>query len=306
MRAMAYREYGDPQNLELMDLPLPKVAPGTVLIRIERASVNPVDWKVMAGGLDQMLDVVFPVIPGWDVAGTVEAVGPDAPEFSVGDKVAAYARKDFVHGGTYAEFVAVPATSVAAVPEGVSLDAAAGLPLVGLTAQRTLEALRLTPEDQLLIHAASGGVGHIAAQLAGELGTEVIGTAAESNHPGLAKLGFTPVTYGAGLKDRVLDHAPSGVTAVADFAGEVLEQTQAVLRERGRHASVADPSVVEHGGEFIWVRPDGPRLQQLLAKVAEGKLTVQIDTIYPLEQAAEAMQHSQQGANGKILIDVAG
>ena len=302
---MAYREYSKPQNLELLDLPLPKVAPGTVLIRVHRASVNPVDWKVMSGGLDQMLDAMFPVIPGWDVAGTVEAVGPDVPEFSVGDRVAAYARKDVVHGGTYAEYVAVPAPSVARIPDDVDFNSAAGLPLVGLTALRTLEALELTGDDQLLIHAASGGVGHIAAQLAVEIGAEVIGTASAGNHAGLHDLGVTAVTYGDGLEERVLHYAPEGVSAVADFAGDALGQTQAVLREHGRHASVADPTVVEHGGEFIWVRPDGPRLQKLLNKVAEGQLSVHLDTVYPLERAAEAMQHSQRGANGKVLIDVA-
>lgn len=303
MRAMAYREYGEPKTLELMDLPVPKVAPGTVLIRVERASVNPVDWKVMSGGLDGMLDAVFPVIPGWDVAGTVEAVGPDAPEFSVGDRVASYARKDFVHGGTYGEYVAVPATSVAHVPAGVDMDTAAGLPLAGLTALRTLETLKVSAEDRLLIHAASGGVGHIAAQLAREIGAEVIGTASEANHAALENLGATALTYGDGLQDRLRQQHPDGVTAVADFAGEVLEQTLGVLSDGGRHASVADPSVVEHGGHFIWVRPDGTRLEKLLRKVAEGRLKVSIDTVYPLEQAAQAMEHNQRGSNGKILID---
>ncbi|GAA4837243.1 NADP-dependent oxidoreductase [Garicola koreensis] len=303
---MAYREYGQPQDLELMDLPTPKVAPGTVLIRVEHASVNPVDWKVLSGGLDEMLDVVFPVVPGWDVAGTVEAVGPDAPEFAVGDRVAAYARKDFVHGGTYAEFVSAPATSVAHIPDDVETSTAAGLPLVGLTALRTLEALNVTADDTLLIHAASGGVGHIAAQLAAELGATVIGTAAESNHAKLSELGVTPVSYGEGLTERLGHLAPDGVTAVADFVGGVLDQSVAVLKEPGRIASVADPGVLEHGGRFIWVRPDGPRLQTLLHKISEGRLRVSIDSVYPLEQAAEAMEHSQRGASGKILIDVAG
>ncbi|MGO1523117.1 MAG: NADP-dependent oxidoreductase [Nesterenkonia sp.] len=306
MRAMTYREYGDPQNLELMELPTPKVAPGTVLIRVERASVNPVDWKVMSGGLDEMLDIVFPVIPGWDVAGTVEAVGPDAPEFSVGERVAAYARKDFVHGGTYADFVSAPATSVAHIPDDVDAGSAAGLPLVGLTALRTVEALNLTADDTLLIHAASGGVGHITAQLAAELGATVIGTASEANHAKLRDLGVTPVAYGDGLEERLAQAAPEGVTAVADFVGGVLAPSAAVLTEPGRIASVADPGVLEDGGRFIWVRPDGPRLQTLLHKVSQGRLRVSIDSAYPLEEAAAAMRHSMGGAEGKILIDVAG
>ncbi|WP_369797234.1 NADP-dependent oxidoreductase [Nesterenkonia sp. AN1] len=303
MRAMSYAEYGDPQTLELTDLPLPKVAPGAVLIKIERASVNPVDWKLMSGGLDQLMDVVFPVIPGWDVSGVVEAIGPDVPEFSVGDRVASYARKDFIHGGTYAEYVSVPAASVARIPEGVDFDSAAGLPLAGLTALRSLETLELTAEDTLLIHAASGGVGHLAAQLAVERGATVLGTASERNHAKLREIGVTPLTYGEGLTDRVREAAPQGVTAVADFVGEVLQDTLAVLTEGGRHISVADPSVEDHGGHWIWVRPDGDRLSTLLEKVAADTLRVAVDRVFPLAESAAAMKANQSGANGKILID---
>ncbi|WP_460682294.1 NADP-dependent oxidoreductase [Nesterenkonia populi] len=303
MRAMTYSQYGEPDTLELTDQPTPKVAPGAVLIRVERASVNPVDWKLMAGYLDGLIDVVFPVVPGWDAAGVVEEVGPDVPELSPGDRVAAYARKDFVHGGTYAEYVSLRASDVARIPDGVDFDAAAGVPLAGLTALRSLEALNLTSEDTLLIHAASGGVGHFGAQLAAETGATVIGTASEKNHQKLRDLGITPVAYGEGLEDRVREIAPSGVTAVADFAGGVMEQTLALLVDGSRQVSVADFDVLEHGGRIIWVRPDAARLESLLQRVAEGRLKVDIDTVYPLEQAAEAMKHNADGSNGKIIID---
>ncbi|GAB3847153.1 NADP-dependent oxidoreductase [Nesterenkonia populi] len=300
---MTYSQYGEPDTLELTDQPTPKVAPGAVLIRVERASVNPVDWKLMAGYLDGLIDVVFPVVPGWDAAGVVEEVGPDVPELSPGDRVAAYARKDFVHGGTYAEYVSLRASDVARIPDGVDFDAAAGVPLAGLTALRSLEALNLTSEDTLLIHAASGGVGHFGAQLAAETGATVIGTASEKNHQKLRDLGITPVAYGEGLEDRVREIAPSGVTAVADFAGGVMEQTLALLVDGSRQVSVADFDVLEHGGRIIWVRPDAARLESLLQRVAEGRLKVDIDTVYPLEQAAEAMKHNADGSNGKIIID---
>nr|WP_130449178.1 NADP-dependent oxidoreductase [Zhihengliuella halotolerans] len=303
MRAMTYREYGTPDTLELTDQPTPSVGPGAVLIRVERAAVNPVDWKLMAGGLDGLLDAVFPVIPGWDVSGVVEQVGPDTPEFAPGDRVAAYGRKDVVSGGTFAEFVALPATSVARVPESVSYDAAAGLPLTGLTAQRSLETLELTEEDTLLIHAASGGVGFLAAQLALEIGATVIGTASERNHEKLRALGVIPVTYGDGLAERVRAVAPGGVTAVADFVGGVLSETQAVLAEGGRHVSIADPTVEGAGGRWVWVRPDGARLQELLQKVAAGTLRVEIDRTFALAESAAALEANQAGANGKILID---
>ena len=114
MRAMTYETYGGPENLALTEQPRPKVGPGEVLVRVRSASVNPVDWKLMSGGLDPVMDVRFPVVPGWDVAGVVEAVGFDTPEFSSGDEVLAYARKDYVHGGTFAELVSVPVRALAA------------------------------------------------------------------------------------------------------------------------------------------------------------------------------------------------
>jgi len=300
---MTYSEYGEPNTLELNELELPKVAPGAVLIKVERASVNPVDWKVLSGGLDPLIDVVFPAIPGWDVSGVIEQVGPDVPEFSAGDRVASYARKEFIHGGTYAEYVAVPAVDVAPIPDGVDFDSAAGLPLAGLTAQRALETLEVTSSDTLLIHAASGGVGYLAAQLAVERGATVLGTASEKNHEKLRALGVTPLSYGEGLADRVREVSAEGVTTVADFVGDVLEDTLAVLTEGGRHISVADPSVEEHGGHWVWVRPDGARLQTLLELVAADTLRVEVDRVFPLEEAAAAMEANQSGSNGKIIID---
>ncbi len=304
MRAMTYTEYGEPSTLQLTDQPRPKLGPSAVLIRVERASVNPVDWKVMAGGLDALLDTVFPVIPGWDVAGVIEEVGPDVPEFAPGDRVAAYGRKDVIHGGTFAEYVALPATSVAAIPDGVDVDAAAGLPLAGLTALRCLETLDLTADDTLLIHAASGGVGFLAAQLARGIGARVIGTASAQNHQKLEDIGATPVAYGEGLVERVREIAPDGVSAVADFAGGVREDTLALLADGGRHVSVADPTVQEAGGHWVWVRPDGPRLRTLLEKVASGALRVEIARTFALAEAAEAFEISQAGsASGKLIID---
>lgn len=301
---MTYAEYGAPETLQLTEQPTPKVAPGSVLIRVERAAVNPVDWKLMQGGLDPLMDVVFPVIPGWDVSGVIEEVGMDVPEFQPGDRVAAYARKDFVHGGTYAEYVSLRAADVARIPEGVDFDQAAGLPLAGKTALRTLEQLELSSQDTLLIHAASGGVGYIAAQLAVEAGATVIGTASEKNHEKLRAVGVTPVTYGEGLEDRVREIAPEGVTAVADFAGDVLEQSLAVLTQGGRLASILDGGFPEHGGHLVWVRPDAARLEYLLGKIAEGKLSVEIDSTYPLEESVAAMQRNIEGSNGKVIIDV--
>lgn len=306
MRALTYDRYGTTDELRITDRTAPKVGPGEVLIRVTRAAVNPVDWKIMSGALDPLMDAHFPVIPGWDVAGVVDQVGPDTPEFTPGDRVAAYARKQIVSAGTFAEYVTVMADDVAAVPDAVTDDVAAALPLTGLTALRVLETLAVTKGDTLLIHAASGGVGYLAAQLAVTSGATVVGTASPANHDKLAALGVTPVAYGEGLADRLSDATPDGFDAVADLVGGVLDVSLGALREGGRLASIADPTVEEHGGRWIWVRPDGERLTQLLDEVAGGRLTVEIDRTFPLEQVAEAFTLSQEGsARGKLVITVA-
>lgn len=305
MRAMTYSEYGDNDVLELRELPTPKVGPGQILVRVTRAAINPVDWKVMSGALDEMIDAHFPVVPGWDMAGTVERLGPDVPEFAVGDRVAAYARKMVVSGGTFAEYVVIPAEFAAKIPEGVDDETAAALPLAGLTAKRVVEALTQGEDDTVLIHAASGGVGHLATQLAVNLGAQVVGTCSKANFDKVRALGATPVEYGDGLVDRVRDIAPGGVDAVADLVGGVLEQTLELLDGAGRHVSIADPQAAEKGGRWLWVRPDGDGLAELLAQVAAGKLTVDIDRVLPLGEVAEGFRLSSEGeANGKIVVDV--
>ena len=305
MRAISYESYGNDEVLRESELPTPKVGPGQVRIRVTRAAVNPVDWKVMSGGLDPLMDAHFPVIPGWDVAGVVDEVGPDTPEFAPGDRVASYARKDVVSAGTFAEYVSVRADDVAAVPGGVGDDVAAALPLTGLTALRVLETLAVTKGETLLVHAASGGVGYLACQLAVAAGARVIGTASPANHSKLEAIGVVPVAHGDGLAERLREAAPEGVDAVADLVGGVLDVSLAVLGEGGRLASIADPTVEEHGGRWVWVRPDGGRLARLLEEVAGGRLEVDIDRALPLDQVPEAFAASREGSlNGKLVIEV--
>lgn len=304
MRAVTYPAYStDLSTLRVEELPRPKLAPSAVLIEVRAASVNPVDWKVMTGGLDGLMDAVFPVIPGWDVAGVVVGLGPDTPEFAVGDEVIAYARKDTVGAGTFAELVAVPAVSVARKPTSLTFEQAAGLPLAGGTALRTLDALEVSDGDTVLVHAAAGGVGIFAVQIAVARGARVIGTASESNHAFLRDLGAEPVAYGEGVVDRVRALAPDGVDAVADFVGGQLETSLAVLADGGRLASVADPGFAEHGGRWIWVRPDGAESARLAALADEGKLTVEVARTYGLDEVAEAFAESQTGhVRGKLVI----
>ena len=175
----------------------------------------------------------------------------------------AYARKDWVQGGTFAELVTAPVRTVARKPKSLDWHQAAGLPLAGLTAYQLLARLGLKEGETVLVHAAAGGVGLFAVQIARALGARVIGTASEGNHEFLRGLGAEPVTYGDGLAERVRDLAPDGVDVVADFVGGVLDVTQAVLEDGGRHGSITDGTVAEAGGLSAWVRPNAEDLTAL-------------------------------------------
>ncbi|MFJ7165712.1 NADP-dependent oxidoreductase [Streptomyces globosus] len=304
MRAMAYDAYGGTEVLRETRLPMPKVAPGEVLVKVRCAAVNPVDWKIMAGGLDGLMDVLFPVVPGWDVSGTVERLGIDVPEFAVGDEVMAYARKDHVHGGTFAEYVSVPVRALARKPASLGWREAAGLPLAGLTAYQLLTRLDTGEGDTVLVHGAAGGVGSFGVQIARALGARVIGTASPHNHDRLRELGCEPVQYGDGLVDRVRALAPDGVSVVADFVGGVLDVTQAVLAPAGRHASIADPGVLGANGQWMWVRPSGGDLTELAKLADSGRLKVTVAETFPLAEAAAAFALNQEGHTaGKIIIE---
>ncbi|SEG84892.1 NADPH:quinone reductase [Thermomonospora echinospora] len=305
MKAITLEQYGDPEELRLVERPQPKVAPGEVLIRVRAAGVNPVDWKLAAGRLDSIMEVRWPLIPGWDVAGVVEAVGLDTEEFAVGDEVIGYARKDMVQLGTYAEFVSASVRMLARRPAALSWEQAAGLPLAGLTALQTLDRVRAGAGDTVLVHAAAGGVGSLAVQIAVARGARVIGTAGERNHAFLRELGAEPVTYGDGLADRIRKAAPAGVDAVVDFAGGTADVSRQVVRQADRVASIVDPDVTGQGGHYVWVRPDAAGLAELAGLADAGRLSVHVDRVLPLAEAAEAWRLNQAGhTRGKIVLSV--
>ena len=305
MKAITFDHYGDPEILTLTDVDEPRVGPGEVLVRVRSASVNPVDWKVVKGNLDGVLQTVFPAIPGWDVAGVVERVGFDTTEFTAGDEVMAYARKDVVQGGTFAELVTVPVRALARKPASLDWHQAAGLPLAGLTAYQMMTRLEVSAGETVLVHAASGGVGILAVQIAAAMGARVIGTASEGNHAFLRELGAEPVTYGDGLTERVRELAPDGVDVVTDFVGGVLDVTRAILRAGGRHGSITQPEVSEAGGLYLWVRPDAAGLRALADLADEGELTVPVAKTFSLANAADAFRLSQTGhVRGKVIVEV--
>ncbi|MDG4864719.1 NADP-dependent oxidoreductase, partial [Streptomyces sp. T-3] len=182
MKAIALEKYGSADDLRLVDLPAPKVAPGEFLVRVKAAGVNPVDWKLGAGYLDPIMEIRFPLISGWDVAGVVEAVGLDATEYQVGDEVFGYVRKDWAQNGSYAELVSAPVRTLARKPASLTWEQAAGVPLAGLTAYQSIKRVGVKAGETVLVHAAAGGVGSFAVQILVAQGAKVIGTASERNH----------------------------------------------------------------------------------------------------------------------------
>lgn len=307
MKAITYSSYGG--ALDLSDVDEPKIGPDWVKVAVKATSVNPVDWKIASGGLDAMLDTFFPVTPGWDVAGVVEEVGPAVTALAPGDEVFGYLRKDAVHGGTCAEKASAPIRTVVKKPSSLTFAEAAAVPLAGLTAYQALvHALDVTEGETVLIHAASGGVGSFAVQIAKALGARVLGTASEKNHQYLKSLGAEPFLYGDGLVNRVREVVPDGVDAVLDLHGADLEVSPQLLSDAssGRIASVIDPQTVkEMGGHYVFCTPDVGDLAALADLADDGKLTVEIAASFPLADTQKAWELSQEGhTRGKIVITV--
>jgi NADPH:quinone reductase-like Zn-dependent oxidoreductase len=310
VRAVALNEFGDADVLRPQELPDPATGPDGVVIRTRAAGVNPVDYKIRAGYLQGAYPYHFPLVPGWDVAGEVVAVGPAVTRFSVGDAVMAYAREDHIQWGTYAELVRVREESTAHKPDALTFVEAGGLPLAGLTALQSLNAVGVGPGDIVLVHAAAGGVGHLAVQLARALGaTRVIGTASLPNHDFLRSLGAEAIEYGEDLPERLAKFVGGDgkVDAVVDYiGGPALEQSPALVRSLTRHVSVVDPKSKEQGGRYVFVRPDGDQLEALGELADNGRLRVEVAREFPLEQAAEAQRLLEGGhVRGKVVLTVA-
>lgn len=308
MRAIVTDGYGGPEVLETREVDDPKVGPDSVLVRVRAASINPVDYKIVGGNLDGAFPTVFPLIPGWDAAGEVVGVGPAVRHLEVGQQVFGYGREDYVGAGTWAELTALNARAVAPAPPSMDALEASCLPLAGLTAYQALvEALEVGSGDTVLIHAATGGVGTMATQIAVARGARVIGTCSEPNHDLSESLGGEPTVYGDGLVERVRDLAPDGVDAVLDLiGGEALDTTGELLTSPGRIVSVTDPRVKdEFGGIYVFVRPDVAQLHALSDMVEAGQLRSVVQSVHDLEDVRRAVEEASSGSvRGKVVLRV--
>jgi len=305
MKAIRFHDYGDASVLKLEDLPIPVIAPDGVLVRVHAAGVNPIDWKVRAGYMKAVRPFVLPLTPGWDIAGIVEAAGPLA-RFTPGQAV--FGKTDGNRDGTYAEYVAVKSDEIAIAPGSMNLVDAAGVPLAALTAWMCLfDKLQIKAGQSVLVHAAAGGVGGFAVQLAKLAGARVIGTCSAANREYVLGLGA----------DEVIDHRSedfaatlSGLDAVLDgVGGEVLARSYGVLRAGGSLVSIAGPVDEAKAKELgIVVQRaalgvSGARCADLAALIDAGKLTSEVAARFPLAQAADAQRLSETGrVRGKILL----
>jgi NADPH:quinone reductase-like Zn-dependent oxidoreductase len=306
MRAVRLHEYGPPSVLIVDDVDRPVPAAGEVLIRVHAAGVNPIDWKLRAGFLQQFMPVTLPHIPGLDVAGTVEALGDGVTEFAVGERV-------FGRGtGTYAEFAVAPTTTIAQIPDGVSFEQAAPLHVGGETAWVALfDDARLEASQRLLVQGGAGGVGAIAVQLGHWKGAYVIATASTANVDFVRSLGADEVIdyTSVNVEDAVHD-----VDVVLDtVGGEVTAHSWSVLKPGGILVVIAGMPDVE-AAAARGVRTSGvnhpaetrPVLEELARLVASGDVKPQIGQVFPLEDAAQAHAASETGhGRGRILLTVA-
>ncbi|QWF84594.1 NADP-dependent oxidoreductase [Amycolatopsis sp. CA-230715] len=299
MQAIQFTEFGGPDVLKLADLPVPEPGKGQVRIAVRAAGVNPLDTKLRSGAMAAMMGLEPPHVPGFDVAGVVDAVGEGA-SFAVGDEVFGWSNT-----GSYAEYAL--ATIVARKPAELSWEVAAGIPTVGETAVRALEVIGVKAGDVVLIHGASGGVGRIAVQVALAAGATVVGTGGPSKLDDIRSLGARAVTYGEGLVDRVREIAPEGIDAVFDTTGYgVLKDSIALRGGTDRIVTIADGGAADLGIPFTGSgNQTGELLDRLAAQLTDGSLVLAVGTSYPLAEAAKAHQESESGhPTGKITITV--
>lgn len=315
MKAVAINEFGDKDTLQLMDLPEPRLTDNEVLIQIKAAGVNPVDWKVREGMLKGILPHKFPLILGWDAAGIICRKGKAVSRLSEGDEVFAYCRTPVVQNGTYAEFIALPEDYVALKPKSMTFEEAASVPLAALTAQQSLfDAGNLTSAQTVLIHAAAGGVGSFAVQLAKDCGARTIGTASEKRHEYLLSLGLdVHIDYTAGdFRESVRAACPDGIDLVFDcVGGDVLQKSIDIISPNGKLVSIADAEGVEQltqkgfNAKFVFVEPIRKELEDIAAKIDAGKLKTHIAAVFQLDEAAQALEMSKTGHTcGKIVLNI--
>lgn len=308
MKAIRIHNYGGSEVLKFEDAPRPTPGSDEVLIKVYAAAVNPVDWKIRAGYLKERIRYSMPFIPGWDVSGVVEVTGSGVTRFKKGDEV--YTRPEISRNGAYAEYIVVKESEVALKPTSIDHVHAAAIPLAALTAWQVLfDAAGLTKGQTVLIHAAAGGVGGFAVQLAKWKGARVIGTASGRNQSFLRELGVDdPIDY----EKTKFEDAVHDVDVVFDtMGGETQQRSWKVLKKSGILVSIISPPSAEEAAKhgvrpgYVFVQPNAAELGEIAKLVDSGKLKPVIETVLPLSEAKRAQELSEAGhTRGKIVLKV--
>jgi NADPH:quinone reductase-like Zn-dependent oxidoreductase len=315
MRAIQLTETDGVDALTYENVPRPEPANDELLVRVHAAGVNPLDWLICRGILPELRDESLPWIPGWDLSGVVESVGADVTEFEPDDAVCGMVRLPGA-GGTFAEYTTITPDEVTANPPSLSHTGAAGLPMAGQTAFHALyQAGELDAGQRVLIHAAAGGVGHLAVQFATNTGGHVIGTASGRNEAFLRGLGVDEfVNYREERFENVIDDVDLVLDAIG---GEVLERSAQVVKSGGVIVTLPDQPAADTVERFqaehdvavrffdVLTESDPATLQSVTERVESGVLEPTISDTYPLSEAAQALDTSQDGhVRGKLVVDV--
>lgn len=302
MKALTFSRYGGPEVLEVIDVPEPQAGPGQVRIQVRAAGVQSFEAKLRRGELVGYVPVTVPQMLGNELAGVIDQVGSGVTGFAVGDEVLGFTTLNAA-----AEAVAVDARQVTPKPALVSWEVAGALSAAGQTAYLALKSLSIVRGDTILIHGAAGGVGTVATQLATLWGATVIGTSSEANHDYLRALGALPVSYGAGLLERVHAVAPNGVDAALDLVGgDSNDVSVQLVADRGRIGTIVDyPAVQRLGVRMLGGERTAVILAELADLVAEGKLVIHISKSVPIDRAAEAHRQIDSGhGRGRAVLTI--
>jgi NADPH:quinone reductase len=311
IRAVGFTEFGDPSVLRVLSVPMPEPGPGQVRVRVAAATVNPTDLGFRHGGRRLPEGISPPYIAGMELAGVIDVAGPSVSPWQAGDRVLAAVSPWEPGGGAQAEYRVVDADQIARVPDGITLEAAATLPMNGMTVRTALDMLALPPGSTLAVTGSAGAVGQYAIQLGSYEGLEVIGDAAPGPDEALVRsFGARHVVPrgGEAMAAAVRALYPSGVDAVLD-------------------AALLGPAIlpaVRDGGQLLAVRPfqgeterditislvlvgqhlhEGPRVAELADLAGKGVLTLRIAEVLPPERAAEAHRRLEEGGvRGRLVL----
>src|SRR5262245_9483984 len=307
--AVQYNAYGGPEVLQLCAIAPPKPGPGDAVVEVAAASVNPIDWKVRSGMLQKFFPITFPATTGRDGAGTVVAAAPDVDPSLVGARVCFMAPRGV---GTWARQIALPADMLVRMPTAMPFEQGAALPLAGVSAWIALiETAKITAGTRVLIHAAAGGVGNLAVQIARERGGHVIATCSAANVDFVRGLGASEVIV---AYDREpFEQQVRDVDLVFDvMGGAVHAKSYNVLKRGGAMVCLAAAPYEDQGAahgvavRMARVVPDPAALSMIVTLAAAGRLKASVEHVLPLAEFAKAQALSQSGhARGKTVVDLA-